>query len=75
VRPHLVSQGIAEVMARVTRMPELEFIPTPDIEPISLNIAYQLRDFLVTEHLKSELLSRVVYGGLTRRLVQYVSRP
>ncbi len=25
--------------------------------------------------LEWELLSRVVYGGLTRRLVQYVSRP
>jgi hypothetical protein len=51
-----VSQGIAEVMARVTRMPEPEFIPTSDIEPISLNIAYQLRGFLVTEHLKSVLV-------------------
>jgi hypothetical protein len=43
-------------MARVTRMPEPEFIPTSDIEPISLNIAYQLRGFLVTEHLKSVLV-------------------
>jgi hypothetical protein len=51
-----VSQGIAEVMARVTRMPEPEFIPTSDIEPISLNIAYQLRGFLVTEYLQLVLV-------------------
>jgi hypothetical protein len=51
-----VSQGIAEVMARVTRMPEPEFIPIRDIEPISLNVAYQLRGFLVTEHLQLVLV-------------------
>ena len=37
-------------------MPELEFIPIRDIEPISLNVAYQIRDFLVTEHLKPVLV-------------------
>src|SRR5437870_2342545 len=55
-RPNLVSQSIAEVMARVARMPEPEFIPTREIEPISLNVAYQIRDFLAAEHLKSVLV-------------------
>ena len=47
-RPNLVSQGIAEVMARVTQMPEPEFIPIRDIEPISRNVAYQILGFLGT---------------------------
>jgi hypothetical protein len=55
-RPDLVSQGIAEVMARVARLPEPEFIPIRAIEPISLNAAYQIRDFLTTEHLRSVLV-------------------
>src|SRR5712691_9662921 len=48
-RPSPVSQGIAEVMARVARLQDLELIPIQKIEPISLNAAYQIRDFLTTE--------------------------
>jgi len=52
-RPSLVSQGIAEVMARVARLQDMELIPIQEIEPISLNVAYQIRDFLTAEHLRS----------------------
>src|SRR5262249_34116017 len=55
-RPSLVSQGIAEVMARVARLQNMEFIPIQAIEPISLNAAYQIRDMLTTEHLRSVLV-------------------
>jgi hypothetical protein len=48
-----VSSGIAEVMAKVARVQNLEMIPMTDIEPYTLNAAYQLRDFLVKEHLES----------------------
>src|SRR5262249_1334095 len=41
-RPNLVSQGIAEVMARVARLQHMEFIPIQESEPISLNAAYQI---------------------------------
>jgi hypothetical protein len=56
LRPSLVSQGIAEVMARVARLQDLEIIPIQEIEPISLNAAYQIRDFLTTEHLRSVIV-------------------
>src|SRR5262245_36839934 len=41
-RPSSVSQGIAEVMARVARLQAMEFIPIQEIEPISLHAAYQI---------------------------------
>ena len=55
-RPSLVSQGIAEVMARVAQLQALEFIPIQEVEPISLNAAYQIRDFLTAEHLRSVIV-------------------
>ena len=55
-RPNPVSQGIAEVMARVARLQNLELIPIQESEPISLNAAYQIRDFLTTAHLRSVIV-------------------
>lgn len=49
--PSPVSQGIAEVMARISRLPGMELLPIAEIEPISLNAARQIRDFLLREHL------------------------
>src|SRR5437867_7260071 len=40
-----VSQGIAELMSRVARIPDAEILPIREIEPISLNAAYQVRAF------------------------------
>ena len=37
-------------------MPEPEFIPIQEIEPISLNAAYQIRDFLTKVHLRSVIV-------------------
>ena len=44
--PNLVSAEIVEVMARIARVGELTMIPVREAEPISLNTAYQVRDFL-----------------------------
>ena len=55
-KPNRVFKGIADVMVQVARMPEPEFIPIQEIEPISLNAAYQIRDFLATEHLRSVIV-------------------
>jgi hypothetical protein len=55
-RPSLVSQGIAEVMARIARLQDMELIPIQASEPISLNTAYQIRDFLTTAHIRSVLV-------------------
>jgi hypothetical protein len=55
-QPSPVFQGIAEVMVRVARMPEPEFLPMHEIEPISLNAAYQIRDFLTKAQIRSILV-------------------
>src|SRR2546422_4872807 len=41
-----VSRGIAELMAHLARLQNPEIISIPDIEPISLNAAHQIRNFL-----------------------------
>ena len=41
-----VSKGIAELMARLARVQDVEIMPIREIEPISLGAAYQIRDFL-----------------------------
>jgi hypothetical protein len=48
-----VSQGIAEVMARLARLQDVEMIPIRPSEPISLHAAYQIRDFLTIEQVSS----------------------
>jgi len=55
-RANAVSQGIAELKARMARLPHPEILPIWIHEPISLNAAYQIRDFLSKEHLKSVLV-------------------
>jgi hypothetical protein len=47
-------------MARVARLQNAEILPIRIFEPISLNAAYQIRDFLTKEHLRSVI---VVTGG------------
>src|SRR3989442_12862909 len=51
-----VSQGIAELMARVAQVQSLKIVPTREIEPITLNAAYQIRDFLTKERLRSVIV-------------------
>jgi hypothetical protein len=65
VKPNAVSRGIVEVMARVAGMPEPEMLPVRMTEPISLHAAYQIRDFLTTEHLRSVIV--VTAGFRSRR--------
>ncbi len=59
-----VSKGIAELMARLARVQNLEIIPIREIEPVSLNATYQIRDYLTKEHLRSVI---VVTAGLRSR--------
>jgi len=60
-----VFKGVAELMARLARMQNLGIIPIRQNEPISLNTAYQVRDFLITEHLSSVIA--VTPGFRSRR--------
>lgn len=50
-RANFVSIGIAELMARVAQMQAPEIMPMRAGEPISLSVAYGIRDFLIKEHL------------------------
>jgi|SRR5438034_6362717 len=62
--PNLVSRGIAQLMARQARMGTWAMIPIREPEPISLNAASQIRDYLAREHVKSLIL---VTPGLRSR--------
>jgi hypothetical protein len=54
--PNLVSQGIAEVMARYARLSPWDALPIREVEPITLNAGAQLRDYLVRERVRSLIL-------------------
>jgi len=71
-----VLQGIAELMARVAQVQNLEIIPTRMIEPISLNVAYQIRDFLTKERLRSVVVVAPAFRSRRSSLVyRAVLRP
>jgi hypothetical protein len=55
-RANPVSRGMTELMARTAQLQEPEILPIQILEPISLNVAYQVRDFLTAEHLKSVIV-------------------
>jgi len=48
-----VSLGITETLARVARLDKMEIIPVQEVEPITLNVAYKLRDFLTAHQVRS----------------------
>ena len=68
---NIVSQGIAELMCRVARIPDPEIIPIREIEPISLNAAYQIRAFLVKEHLKSVIIVTPAFRSKRSSLIYH----
>ena len=52
-------------MARAARLQNLELIPVSFAEPISLNVAYEVRAVLESEHVRSVIL--VTPGFRSRR--------
>src|SRR5215467_1258981 len=60
-----VSKGIAELMARQAQLRTWEILPIQEIEPISLNAAYLIRDQLAREHIRSMII--VTPGFRSRR--------
>ena len=55
-RANAVSMGIAELMGRVSQMRTSEIMPIRVPEPISLNAAFEIRDFLTKEHVTSAIV-------------------
>src|SRR5207245_9983260 len=66
-----VSKDIAESMARVAQIQNLQIIPIREIEPVTLNASHQIRDFLTKEHLRSVI---VVTSGFRSRRSSLVYR-
>jgi len=64
-----ISTGVAELMASIARLPKMEFIRVDDREPITLNAARQLRDFMTRERITSVI---VVTPALRSRRSQLV---
>jgi hypothetical protein len=70
-----VAKGFVDVMSRIARIPDTEVIPFHPKEPISLNAAREIRDFLIERHIKSVIVvspgfrsrrSELVYGTVLR---------
>jgi hypothetical protein len=55
-RANAVSQGIAELMSKIARLQNPTILPIRIVEPVSLNAAYQIRDFLLKEQLRSVIV-------------------
>ena len=64
-QPNDVETGTASLMARIARLPQIEGIPIRIIEPVSMNAAYQIRDFLKKENVRSVVV--VAPGFRSRR--------
>ena len=52
-----LEKAIDDVMIRIAHLKSAEMVPVQQqLEPISLNLAYQIRDYLRTKHIQSVLL-------------------
>ena len=61
-----LEKSIADVMIRIAHLKSTEMVPVREqLEPISLNVAYQIRDYLRAEHIRSVLV--VTSGFRSRR--------
>ncbi len=60
-----VPRGFVEVMSRVARLQSFEIIQAHEVEPVSLNVAYQVRHFLTKERIRS--VTVVTAGFRSRR--------
>ena len=71
-QPNMIFAGIAHVMSDVARLQSPELLPIEEIEPIALNAAYQVRDFLLKQQLRAVVV--VTPGFRSRRSFLVYSR-
>jgi len=71
-----VALGTAEVMAKIARLGAMDTVPTREVEPISLNAAYDVLHFIERERIRSVIVvsplfrsrrSALVYGATLGR--------
>lgn len=68
-KPGLVAQGITDVMIRVARLDGVELLPISESEPITLNLARQVGDYLRGSEGKTVL---ILTSGFKSRRVHLV---
>ena len=56
IQPDLVSAGIVDVMASTARLSGIESVPIREVEPITLNTAYQIEARLLKDHIRSVVI-------------------
>ena len=66
---NLVSKGIVELMARLAQVQNLEIVPIRELEPYSLNAAYQIRDFVARSKVRSLLVIAPAFRSQRSSLV------
>jgi hypothetical protein len=64
-----VSAAVAELMARFARLQNVEIISLREIEPYTLNAAYQLRRYLVEKRLRSIIVVAPAFRSQRSSLV------
>jgi hypothetical protein len=68
-KPSAVAQGTVELMAKVAWIPNFEIIPIQPSEPISLNAAEQIKDFLAGQGVKSVVVVAPAFRSRRSALV------
>jgi hypothetical protein len=68
-RPYAMSKGLAELLSGLVQIDRPTFLPIQTIEPISLNAAYQLRDYLLQANLRSVIVVTPVFRSQRSALV------
>jgi hypothetical protein len=67
--PYAMAMGLAELTSRLMGIDDPKILPIRAIEPISLNAAYQLRDYLTQEHLRSVIVVSPAFRSMRSYLV------
>ncbi|HTV01351.1 MAG TPA: hypothetical protein VMF13_12460 [Luteitalea sp.] len=67
--PNPVDQGIADVLARLSRVGSVEIVPIRQVEPISLNAARDIGDYLARSHLRSVIVVTPLFRSRRSALV------
>lgn len=68
-RPNDVAVAFADVMARLSRLGSYDIVPTREVEPISLNVARDVRRFLLKEGIRSVVVVSPLFRSRRSALV------
>jgi hypothetical protein len=69
LEPNDVALGIAQVMAKISRVGEIEVVPTREVEPITLNAARDVQRFLERERIRSVIVVTPLFRSRRSALV------